>query len=261
MDNRKIGVFDSGVGGLTVFSEIIKQLPNEDITYIGDTKRFPFGNKSKESIISISKQIVNYLILQDVKLIVIACGTATSQAIDTVSKMYNIPIIGIIEPTVNYILKQKNIKNIGVIATAGTIRSNGWEKALKEKNSELNIINKACPLLAPMAEEGWTNNEVASLAVKEYLKDINNIDALILGCTHYPLFEDVIKKELGDTVEIINTGKMIADFIKELFEKENMLNLDNNNLYEIYLTDIECNFVNVAKKLINEELSVNKTEI
>lgn len=175
--------------------------------------------------------------------------------------MYNIPIIGIIEPTVNYILKQKNIKNIGVIATAGTIRSNGWEKALKEKNSELNIINKACPLLAPMAEEGWTNNEVASLAVKEYLKDINNIDALILGCTHYPLFEDVIKKELGDTVEIINTGKMIADFIKELFEKENMLNLDNNNLYEIYLTDIECNFVNVAKKLINEELSVNKTEI
>ena len=247
MDSRPIGMFDSGVGGMTVLKEV--------------TKRFPYGSKSKETIIELTKRGIEFFIKKDVKAIIIACGTATSQAIDTVSKMYNIPIIGIIEPTVNYILKQKNIKNIGVIATAGTIRSNGWEKALKEKNSELNIINKACPLLAPMAEEGWTNNEVASLAVKEYLKDINNIDALILGCTHYPLFEDVIKKELGDTVEIINTGKMIADYIKELFEKENMLNLDNNNLYEIYLTDIECNFVNVAKKLINEELSVNKTEI
>ncbi|CDA16471.1 MAG: glutamate racemase [Clostridia bacterium] len=261
MDSRPIGMFDSGVGGMTVLKEVKKKLPNEKIIYLGDTKRFPYGSKSKETIIELTKRGIEFFIKKDVKAIIIACGTATSQAIDTVSKMYNIPIIGIIEPTVNYILKQKNIKNIGVIATAGTIRSNGWEKALKEKNSELNIINKACPLLAPMAEEGWTNNEVASLAVKEYLKDINNIDALILGCTHYPLFEDVIKKELGDTVEIINTGKMIADFIKELFEKENMLNLDNNNLYEIYLTDIECNFVNVAKKLINEELSVNKTEI
>ena len=140
-----------------------KKLPNEKIIYLGDTKRFPYGSKSKETIIELTKRGIEFFIKKDVKAIIIACGTATSQAIDTVSKMYNIPIIGIIEPTVNYILKQKNIKNIGVIATAGTIRSNGWEKALKEKNSELNIINKACPLLAPMAEEGWTNNEIERL--------------------------------------------------------------------------------------------------
>ena len=177
MDSRPIGMFDSGVGGMTVLKEVKKKLPNEKIIYLGDTKRFPYGSKSKETIIELTKRGIEFFIKKDVKAIIIACGTATSQAIDTVSKMYNIPIIGIIEPTVNYILKQKNIKNIGVIATAGTIRSNGWEKALKEKNSELNIINKACPLLAPMAEEGWTNNEVASLAVKEYLKDINESDS------------------------------------------------------------------------------------
>lgn len=155
MDNRKIGIFDSGVGGLTVFSEITKTLPNEDIIYIGDTKRFPFGNKSKESIISISKQIVNYLIMQDVKLIVIACGTATSQALEELRKIYKIPIIGIIEPTIQNCINE-NTKSVGIIATKGSIRSGEWEKQIKFKNNEIETISIETPLLAPMAEEGWT---------------------------------------------------------------------------------------------------------
>ncbi len=154
MDNRKIGIFDSGVGGLTVFSEITKTLPNEDIIYIGDTKRFPFGNKSKESIISISKQIINYLIMQDVKLIVIACGTATSQALEELRKIYKIPIIGIIEPTIQNCIN-KNTKSVGIIATKGSIRSAQWEKQIKLKNNKIETISIQTPLLAPMAEEGW----------------------------------------------------------------------------------------------------------
>ena len=173
MDNRKIGVFDSGVGGLTVFSEIIKQLPSEDIIYIGDTKRFPFGNKSKESIISISKQIVNYLILQDVKLIVIACGTATSQALEELRKIYKIPIIGIIEPTIENCIKE-DTKRVGIIATKGTIRSGEWEKQIKQKNNNIETISIETPLLASMAEEGWTQNQVAKAAIKEYMKEFKN---------------------------------------------------------------------------------------
>lgn len=134
-------------------------------------------------------------------------------------------------------------------------------KSIKEKKEDICVINKACPLLAPMAEEGWTNNEIAKLAVREYLKDMRNIDALVLGCTHYPLFEDVIKEELGDKTEIINTGKMIADFMKRLLKDRNIENKSLNKDCKIYLTDIECNFINVAKKLINEELIINKANI
>lgn len=261
MDARPIGMFDSGVGGMTVLKEIKEKLPNEKIIYLGDTKRFPYGSKSKETIIELTKKGVEFLLEKDVKAIIIACGTATSQALDVVRKIYNIPIIGIIEPTVEYIHDKQNIKRVGVIATAGTIRSNGWEKSIKEKVNNISVVNKACPLLAPMAEEGWTDNEIAKLAVREYLKDMNNLDALILGCTHYPLFEDVIKEVLGDKTEIINTGKMIADYVKQLLKNKEIENKELNNDCRIYLTDIECNFLNVARKLIKEELIIDKANI
>ncbi len=261
MDTRPIGMFDSGVGGMTVLKEIKEKLPNEEIIYLGDTKRFPYGSKSKETIIELTKKGIEFLIEKNVKAIIIACGTATSQALDVVRKIYNIPIIGIIEPTVEYIQHKQNIKSVGIIATAGTIRSNGWEICIREKINNISVINKACPLLAPMAEEGWTDNEIAKLAVSEYLKDIGNIDSLILGCTHYPLFEDVIKQVLGDKVEIINTGKMIANFMKQLLKDKDIENEELNNNCRIYLTDVECNFVNVARKLIKEELMIDKANI
>lgn len=261
MDTRPIGMFDSGVGGMTVLKEIKEKLPNEKIIYLGDTKRFPYGSKSKETIIELTKKGIDFLIEKNVKAIIIACGTATSQALDVVRKIYDIPIIGIIEPTVEYIHHKQNIKSVGVIATAGTIRSNGWEICIKEKSNNISVINKACPLLAPMAEEGWTDNEIAKLAVSEYLKDMDNIDSLILGCTHYPLFEDVIKQVLGDKIEIINTGKMIANFMKQLLKDKDIENEELNNDCRIYLTDVECNFVNIARKLIKEELIIDKANI
>lgn len=256
MNKQPIGMFDSGVGGLTVFSEILKELPNEDIVYLGDTKNFPYGSKSKEAIIELSKKCVEFLISKNVKLIIIACGTATSQSLETLQKIYNVPIIGIIEPTI-YSLKQEenNIENIGVIATQGTIKSKAWEKCILDNLKNVKVYNKACSLLAPMAEEGWVNNEVAYYTIKEYMKDFNNIDKLILGCTHYPLFKDLIQKELGEKVDIINTGEKLAKYLKSYLIENNMQNDDNlKPNYELFLTDTECNFINVANKLLQKSM-------
>lgn len=251
MDKRPIGIFDSGVGGLTVLKELQKKLKNEDFIYIGDTASFPYGSKSKKTIIELCRKRIENLIELDVKMIVIACGTATSQALEEMKKMFNIPIIGIIEPTVEY-LKEEKIKKIGVIATAGTIRSRGWQNEIEKNIESAQIENKACPLLAPMAEEGWTDNEIAKLTVHEYLQDFKDIDALILGCTHYPLFKNLIANELDENVKIINTGEMVAEKL-ENYIKERQLENEPNNISEtkIYLTDLESNFIKVAENLIN----------
>lgn len=261
MDNRPIGVFDSGVGGLTVLKELKKKLPHEDYIYIGDTASFPYGSKSKDTIIELSKKRIENLIDMNAKIIVIACGTATSQAFTEMQKIFNIPIIGIINPTVEY-LKEENKKRVGVIATAGTIRSNGWKNNIEKIIDNAIVINKACPLLAPMAEEGWTENEIARLTIHEYLKDMasENLEALILGCTHYPLFKKMIENELGKNVEIINTGEMVAKELEEYLLQNKIENDSNNSKKtDIYLTDTECNFLNVAKKLLeNENIDIKK---
>lgn len=261
MDKRPIGIFDSGVGGLTVLKELQKLMPNEDYLYIGDTASFPYGSKSKQTIIELSKKRIDNLIDMNAKIIVIACGTATSQALEEMKKIFNIPIIGIIQPTVEY-LKEKNIKNIGVIATTGTIRSEGWKKQINKEIKGAKTVNKACALLAPMAEEGWVNNKIAEFAIHEYLKDIKDIDALILGCTHYPLFKNIIKKELGENVEIINTGVMVGRKVKQyIYDNKLENNKEHASKTKIYLTDLECNFVNVAKKLLQkDDINLKKIE-
>ena len=252
MDNRPIGMFDSGVGGMTVFSEIIKLLPNENIIYYGDTKRFPYGNKSKENIIELSKKAVQFLISKNVKCIVIACGTATSQALDELRKTFDIPIIGIIEPTICYINENKKLKSIGIIATQGTIKSKAWEKNIYKIKPNMPLQSKACPLLAELAEAGWTNNNIAKLVLEEYLKDFSNIDALILGCTHYPLFSNTITNILGKDVELINTGEKTAMFLKKQLLKQKLENCNNlKPSYQIYLSDTENNFKDIANKLLN----------
>lgn len=260
MDKRPIGMFDSGVGGLTVLKEVINSNQNEDIIYLGDTKRFPYGSKSKESIIELTKNGIDFLISKNVKAIIIACGTATSQALEEMKKIYRIPIIGIIDPTVKYIKEKESLRNIGIIATSGTIRSKGWQTNILKQIPKAKIKNKACPLLAPMAEEGWTDNEIAKLTIKEYLKDVKDVDCLVLGCTHYPLFKKIIVEELGENVEIINTGEMVSKDLKEILASSDMQNdVNNQGNYKIYLTDTETNFINVASKLLeNENIKVNE---
>lgn len=253
-DSRPIGMFDSGVGGLTVLKEIIKQNPKENIIYLGDTKRFPYGSKSKESIIELTKKGIDFLISKNVKAVVIACGTATSQALEEVQKEYDIPIIGIIDSTVQYIKEHRKLRKIGIIATTGTIRSKGWQNKIHSKIPEAIISYKACPLLAPMAEEGWTENIIAKLTIKEYLKGFEDINCLILGCTHYPLFKKIIREELGNKVEIINTGERLSKDLQEILRKQKKVNTsEKQGKYEIYLTDTETNFMKVAGKLIKDK--------
>lgn len=250
-------------GGLTVFSELTKMLPNEDMIYLGDTKQFPYGNKSRDTIIEISKKNIEFLIKNDVKAVVIACGTATSQALDEMNKIFDIPIIGIIEPTV-LSLKQEKVHKIGVIATTGTIRSKAWEEKIKNNIENVEVINKACPLLAQMAEEGWTQNEIAKLVISEYVSIFkeNPVEKLILGCTHYPLFSKLIKNELGENTQIIDTGKNAAIYLKEYIKQKEMQNgKDNKANYKFYLTDLESNFVLAAENILKSKQTFQKVLI
>ena len=252
-----IGIFDSGVGGLTVLAEIRKNLPNENIIYLGDTKNFPYGSKSKEEIIEFAIQNVEILINKGVKVIVIACGTATSQAIEILKDKYDIPIIGIIEPTVEYV-KNQNYNEIGVIATEGTIRSGAWESKLKEGNAQIKVINKACPMLATIAEEGKAQSEEGRKVIKEYMKPFKEkkIDKIILGCTHYPIYEKIIREELGYDVELINTGVTVSKYLKSYLKINNLEKNTKNIKEEIYLTKPEQEFKEIAKNILNESLDI-----
>ena len=259
MDKRAIGIFDSGVGGLTVFSEIRKNMPNENIIYLGDTKNFPYGNRSKEEIIEFAIENTKILINKGVKIIVIACGTATSQAIDTLTEMFDIPIVGIIDPTVEYI-KEKNIKQIGVIATEGTIRSGAWEQNLKNNIRDIEVINKSCPMLATIAEEGRAESKEGRTVIKEYMEPFkhNKIDKIILGCTHYPIYEKIIREELGYPVELINTGETVSKYLKEFLEKNNMQNTNKIGTEHIYLTKPEKEFRNIAKNIMKVDIEIQE---
>lgn len=266
MDNRPLGMFDSGVGGLTILKNILEKCPHEDVVYLGDTKRFPYGSKSRESIIDLTKRGVDFLISKGVKAVIIACGTATSQALEEVQTCYDIPIIGIIDETVAYI-KAKGYKDIGVIATTGTIRSRGWQNKLQHSIPDAVIRDEACPLLAPMAEEGWIDNEVARLTIREYVKNLKQVECLILGCTHYPLFIPFIREELGEGKELIDTGVILSEKISQML-KDSALENDRPETvsaaqqhYRIYLTDMEENFVKVAGRFLQDDEISGKIDI
>lgn len=260
MDNRPIGMFDSGIGGVTVFEEVKKQNPQEQIIYLGDTKRFPYGSKSKEAIIEISKQCVEFLIEKNVKLIIIACGTATSQAIEILQKEYDIPIIGIIQPTILELKSKKAKGKIGVIATAGTIRSDAWRMNLLKQLEEIEVINNPTPLLAPLAECGWIDNKVAENAIHEYMVPLKDVNKIILGCTHYPLFIPIIRKELGENVEIINIGEKLAKYLKTFLEENDIAADEKQNKDKIYLTDIDESFADTAKVFLTNKEILNEIE-
>ena len=257
MNKDSIGVFDSGVGGLTVLAEIKKELPNENIVYLGDTAHFPYGDKRKEDIIEYSKENVKTLIEHDAKIIVIACGTATSQAIEVLKKEFDIPIIGIIEPTVQYI-KERNINEIGVIATEGTIRSGAWERELKKEIRGIHVINKACPMLATIAEEGRALSYEGRQVIREYMEPFkkNKIDKIILGCTHYPIYEKLIREELEYDVELINTGTTVAKHLKDILLKNNLQNKQAKTKEDVILTKSEPYFKKIARNILNYEIKI-----
>jgi glutamate racemase len=207
-----IGVFDSGIGGLTVAHEVIRQLPSESIIYFGDTARVPYGPKSAETVLRYSREIARFLVDQGVKAIVIACNTATAHALMTLRDELSIPVIGVVEPGARAAVAATRSGHIGVIGTAGTIRSGAYERAIRRLMPDARVTVRACPLFAPLVEEGWTDHDATRLIAREYLEPLVDaeVDTLVLGCTHYPLIKPLLAEVLGDGVRLIDSAEETA---------------------------------------------------
>jgi len=255
-----IGMFDSGVGGLTVVKAVHEKLPAESIIYFGDTAHVPYGNKSKQRIEQLSTIITSFLVKQKVKLIVVACNTASSYALETLQKNFNVPIIGVIEPGVNAAIAAKPEK-IGIIGTPGTISSKSYENAIRKRNKTVKIFSLACPLFVPLIEEGWfkSNRPIVTQIAHKYLKPFQekDIDTLILGCTHYPLLTPIIKDVVYSKVNIIDSAKSTANDVKRALITYAMMNDSGNTpVYKFYVSDSVEKFVSLAGKFIDRKSGI-----
>ncbi|MBE5853119.1 MAG: glutamate racemase [Lachnospiraceae bacterium] len=257
-DNRTapIGVFDSGVGGLTVVKEIMHQIPNEKVIYFGDTARVPYGSKSKDTITRYSKQIVRFLRTQNVKAIVVACNTASAYALDELSKEIDIPIIGVVKPGAKVAVETTKNGKIGVIGTSGTISSETYTTYMKELNPAIDVRGKACPLFVPLIEEGLWEDPVTDEIVKRYLTDLmdSGIDTLILGCTHYPLIRKTVQRIVGPEVTLVNPAYETARELKALLSSHNLLSDQTSglgtNIHQFYVSDAAERFQIFANSIL-----------
>ncbi|GHU51618.1 glutamate racemase [Clostridia bacterium] len=228
MDKRPIGIFDSGVGGLTVVSEFLKILPAEEIIYFGDTARVPYGSKSKEIVTKYSTQIMNFLTEKNVKSVVIACNTVSSNSYAELAAKFELPIIEVVSAGANECVRTTKNNRVGVIGTERTIKSGAYEKYINEINPDISVYSKACPLFVPLAEEGWVNNSVSAITAEIYLQELidKDIDALVLGCTHYPLLLNQINKVCG-SVSVINPAQATALKMKSLLDEKQLCRSGN----------------------------------
>jgi len=263
--NAPIGIFDSGVGGLTVVKEIMSQIPDERIVYFGDTARVPYGNKSKETITKFSRQILHFLQTQEVKAIVVACNTASAYALDEIEKETDIPMIGVVKPGAKVASETTKNGRIGVIGTEGTVNSKIYSKYIKELNPEVSVVGKACPLFVPLAEEGLWQDPVTDEIAKRYLTELIDIDidTLVLGCTHYPLIRDTVAKIMGAKVSLVNPAYETARELKELLAKKDLLNDTPANLgdnkYRFFVSDASEKFKVFANSIIKYGILSAKT--
>jgi len=264
LSNSPIGIFDSGVGGLTVAREIMRQLPQEKLVYFGDTARVPYGSKSQTTIIRYTRQIIRFLQSKNVKAIVVACNTASAFALEEVADEIDIPIIGVVKPGAKIAAKTTKNNKIGVIGTAGTIDSKLYTKIIHQSNKKAQVLGKACPLFVPLVEEGWLNDPVTMEVAKRYLAPLmdSGIDTLIMGCTHYPLLRTTIQEIVGDGVQLINPA---YETTKELYKLLNETNLIRNgnelmlgNQYEFYVSDAADKFMRFADSILPYDVDSTK---
>ncbi len=256
-----IGVFDSGVGGLTVAREIMRQLPRENVVYFGDTARVPYGNKSRETIIRFSTQIIRFLQTKPVKAIVIACNTASAFALEAMQDKFDIPIIGTIVPGSRAAASETRNNVIGVVGTDGTIQSETYTKAIRIFRPDAKVIGKSCPLFVPIVEEGFAKHKIADEVIDIYLSDMKKteIDTLILGCTHYPLLRSKIMDYFGENVHIVNPAYETAMDLKEILLRRKIQNTESiSGAYEFYVSDAAEKFTDFANSILPYD--VTKTQ-
>lgn len=254
---KAIGIFDSGVGGLTVLKEVVRALPQEDTIYLGDTARVPYGTKSPETVIRYSRQIARYLFSRDIKLLVVACNTASAVALSSLQREFSIPIVGVIEPGARAAAQVTKSGKVGVIGTAATVASSAYTKAIKRINPEIEVVTRACPLFVPLAEEGWVDNEVAQLTARMYLGDLRDqgVDTLVLGCTHYPILKGVIAQVMGPGVTLVDSAEQTALTVAQILSGQGLLRpADERGNHHYYVTDIPAGFIRVGNRFLGGRL-------
>lgn len=255
-----IGVFDSGVGGLTVAREIMRQLSQERIVYFGDTARVPYGSKSKETIVRYSRQIIHFLESKGVKAIVVACNTASAYALEELRPEMKIPIIGVVKPGAKVAAQATRNGKIGVIGTEGTIASRIYTEMIQRHNPDAVVVGKACPLFVPLVEEGWLKDPITIEIARRYLASFQEtgIDTLILGCTHYPLLRSVVRDIMGAGVELVNPAYETAQGLKHLLEECGIANDGAQQgrapMYQFYVSDAAEKFKNFANSILPCEI-------
>ena len=256
MDNRPIGIFDSGLGGLTCVKKVMEIMPGEDIIYFGDTGRVPYGSKSAEIILKYVRQDIRFLQTFDIKYIIIACGTASSAALPLIQDEFDTDIAGVLEPTCLRAADATKNGKIGVLGTPGTIRSGKYLQTLKRLNSGLEIYTKACPMFVPLVENGYLNGPATEIIAKEYLLPLkaSGIDTLILGCTHYPLLRPVIQTIMGDTVTLIDAGAETAVFVKQQLYERDLLCGRGHGSAQYFVSDTVEGFTELAGMFLNQKL-------
>ena len=253
MKNKAIGVFDSGLGGLTVVKELKKALPHERIVYFGDTARVPYGSKSKEVILRYSREIADFLKSQDVKMIVIACNTASAFALRELQEELSIPVIGVIDAGAKMAVSISD--NIGVIGTKGTVSSKAYYNAIKKLKIGANVYQKACPLFVPLIEEGFAEDTITLEVIQRYLHEMDDmIDTLVLGCTHYPLLTKSINKVVGDKIKLVNPAEETAKEVKETLKKLDIASERRENEDMYFVSDAPENFKELGELFLGFEL-------
>ena len=258
-----VGVFDSGVGGLTVAREIMRNLPSEKIVYFGDTARVPYGSKSKETVIRYSRQIIRFLQEQQVKAIVVACNTASAFALDTVRDEFDIPIIGVIESGAKVAAARTRNKRVGIIGTVGTVGSGIHAQYLKKLDPGITVFGKACPLFVPLVEEGWLHDPVTVEVASRYLKELQDkdVDTLILGCTHYPLIRSTIRRVMGEEVCLVNPAYETALELGKLLEEQGLSSTGTEQKefpYRFYVSDLADEFKEFANSILPYDVEMTK---
>lgn len=256
-----IGIFDSGVGGLSVFKAVRRMLPQENLLYYGDTAHFPYGSKSKEAVCAFSMKIAKFLTEKRIKLLVVACNTASSLALEALRKGLKIPVLGVIEPGAHSAARQWRGGLVGVIGTEATIESRAYPKAIGKINSKIPTVSLACPLFAPLVEDGWWNKQATALIAGETLKPLKrkNLDSLILGCTHYPFLKPVLQKVMGAKVPLIDSAEAASRDVHTALIAMNLKNTDSGPGYNrFYASDAPKRFVKLAKRF---GVKVNHVEI
>jgi glutamate racemase len=255
--DRPIGVFDSGIGGLTVLKEVIRQLPDESTIYLGDTARVPYGIRSPETVIRYAFENTQFLCSQDIKLLVVACNTASSVSIDAIKAKVSIPVIGVIEPGAKAAVRATKNRKVGIIGTEATVRSNAYTRAIHAVDRNIEVFGLACPLFVSLVEEGWTEGHITALIAREYLSRIQDkgIDTVVLGCTHYPLLKMVIAEVMGEKVGLIDSAVEISYEIKATLEALGMKREPGgNSLRKFFVTDSPERFLMVGERFLGQKL-------